>query len=409
MDKKFVMGIVLLIFLGIVIGCSKDVQEDKRDEKSPQQDMEESQKEKDPIQEKIQEMTVEEKVGQMVMVGLEGHSLDEHVQEMIENHYVGGFILFSKNIENPQQLVNLTDDLKNANGKNSIPLFLSIDEEGGRVSRMPPEFKKLPPNGAIGKKNDPMLSHEIGRTIAKQIKSLGFNMDFAPVLDINSNPNNPVIGDRSFSSDEKIVSELGIQTMKGIQSENILSVVKHFPGHGDTDVDSHLGLPLVNKDIDELMELELLPFKKAIDNGADTVMVAHILYDKIDPQYPATLSRPIIQGILREQLGFNGLIITDDMTMGAIMENYDIGEAAIQSVKAGSDIVLVCHEYENEVKVLNALKNAVENGEISEDRIDQSLYRILKIKKDYGLADEKIGDADIDKINEDIGKVLKSF
>lgn len=363
----------------------------------------------DPIEKKINNMSLEEKIGQMLIVGMEGYEIDEKTEELIDKYNVGGFILFNKNIESAQQLINLTNDLKKINEKNGIPLFLSIDEEGGRISRIPPEFTKSESNRIIGENNDPMLSFEIGSVIAKQIKSLGFNMNFAPVLDIDSNPNNPVIGDRSFGSDVNLVSELGIAIMKGIQSQNIMSVIKHFPGHGDTDIDSHLGLPSVDKSLDSLMEFELVPFRNAIEDGGDAVMVAHILYDMIDPVYPSTLSKTIIQDILRDQLGFDGMVITDDMTMGAIMENYDITDASIQSVKAGCDIVLVCHGYENIVSVLEALKEAVEKNEIPEKKIDQSVYRILTIKSKYGLEDNRIEDIDIEQINREMENVLNNL
>ncbi|NLY70221.1 MAG: glycoside hydrolase family 3 protein, partial [Clostridiales bacterium] len=275
--------------------------------------------------------------------------------------------------------------------------------------RLPPEFIKSESNRVIGENNDPLLSFEIGGIIAKQIKSLGFNINFAPVLDIDSNPNNPVIGDRSFGPDPNLVSELGIATMKGIQSQNIVPVIKHFPGHGDTDTDSHLGLPSVDKSFNDLMQFELIPFKNAIEDGADAVMVAHILYEMIDPLYPSTLSETIIQDLLRDQLGFNGIVITDDMTMGAIMDNYDVTEASIQSIKAGCDIVLVCHGYENIINVLEALKRAVENNEITEDRINQSVYRILTIKHKYGIENNRIEDIDIEQLNSEMESLLNNL
>jgi len=406
MPYKYIIYIILISLVLLTTGCTSNNSDHiQGDNKPPLEDNDHLDK-KDPIQEKLEEMTLEEKIGQMIIIGLEGYDVDDHTKEMIEENFIGGVILFSNNIKNPQQLLQLTNNLKEKNKNNRLPLFISIDEEGGRVSRLPSEFVKFPSNGIIGGKNNPELSYEIGSTIAKQIQALGFNIDFAPVLDIHSNPNNSVIGDRSFGSDKDKVGKLGIETMKGIQSQNIISVVKHFPGHGDTDLDSHSGLPSVDKDIDELMELELFPFKEAIENKADAVMVAHILYNEIDSQYPATLSESIMQEILRKQLGFKGLIFTDDMTMGAIVENYDIGKAAVQSIKAGSDIVLVCHGYENEDKVVKALKEAVKNGDISENRINESLYRIIQIKGDYKLTDEKVKPISVDNINKDVDAIL---
>lgn len=362
----------------------------------------------DPIIEQIKKMTIDEKIGQMILVGIEGYDLNENTKSLVQKSKVGGVILFANNVQETNQLLKLLNALKSENLQNKIPLFLSVDEEGGRVTRMPAEFEKFPTNKAIGKINDETLSYKIGGAIAYEIGSLGFNMDFAPVLDVNSNPNNPVIGNRSFGSNVSIVSNLGIQTMKGIQSQNIIPVVKHFPGHGDTSVDSHMGLPSVNNDLKRLESFELKPFAEAIKNNADAVMIAHILLPKIDNENPSSMSKIIITDILRGNLNFKGVIITDDMTMGAITKNYDISEAAIKSVKAGTDIVLVCHGYDNEIAVINALKNSVSKGELSQKRIDESVYRILMLKEKFKLKDEIIKRVDVNGINNKINSVLKN-
>ncbi len=356
----------------------------------------------DSIEDQIREMTLEEKIGQMMIVGFNGYAVNDHIREMIRKYHVGGIILYDYNVESTSQLLALINTLKSVNAVNKIPLFITVDEEGGRVSRMPPEFLNLPTNEAIGDIDNPQLSFEIGKVIAEQIKAFGFNMDYAPVLDINSNPNNPVIGDRAFGSNPQIVSRLGVQTMKGIQAGGVIPVVKHFPGHGDTSVDSHVGLPAVDHDLNRLRSFELIPFEAAINNGADAVMVAHILLNKIDPRNPASLSKTIITNILRNQLNFNGVVITDDITMGAIVENYDIGNAAIKAVNAGSDIILVARGYNDEIKVINALKNAVESGIIPRQRIDESVYRILKLKEEYNLTDNRINSIDVNRINREI-------
>ncbi|UZN01027.1 hypothetical protein OL548_18860 [Lysinibacillus sp. MHQ-1] len=202
----------------------------------------------------------------------------------------------------------------------------------------------------------------MGQLLGEQLKAFGFNLDFAPVMDVNSNPNNPIIGDRSFSNKPDIVSQLGIQTMQGLESQQVIPVIKHFPGHGDTSVDSHLELPKVSKSLDDLTKLELIPFKAAIDKGVDVVMVGHILLPKIDQQYPSSMSKEIITGILRNQLGFDGVVMTDDMTMKAITNHFNIGQAAVDSVKAGNDIILIAHEFANVTAAIDALKAAVKNG-----------------------------------------------
>lgn len=360
------------------------------------------------LTEKIEQMTLEEKIGQLVIVGLDGLTIDDFSQEMIDKYKVGGFILFQRNIHDSNQTIALIDSLKKANKSNAQPLFFAVDEEGGRVSRMPGEFSKLPTNKTVGKINSEELSFQIGELIGEELTALGFNMNFAPVLDIDSNPKNPVIGDRSFGADSKTVSTLGIATMKGIQSQ-VISVVKHFPGHGDTSTDSHVGLPFVSHDMDRLKEFELVPFQAAADNGADAVMTAHILLTAVDAENPATLSWPVITDILRRDMGFDGVVITDDMTMGAILENYDIGDAAVKSILAGTDIILVCHGHEKMTEVLESLKAAVTAGTIPESELDRRLIRILGLKQKYGINDNKTAPKDLEDINERIKKVLSGL
>jgi len=359
----------------------------------------------DPIKEKIKEMSLEEKIGQLVIVGFEGQSIDEETEKMIKEYYVGGVILFKRNVNDAGQLLTLINTLKRLN-EDKIPLFISVDEEGGLVSRMPAELINLPDSKSVGEKNDKDYSYKIGKIIAREIKAFGFNMNFAPVLDINSNPNNPVIGPRAFGADVITVKEQGLAVMEGMQSEGIISVVKHFPGHGDTQVDSHLNLPLIEKDLEEMKQFELVPFIEAINNGCDAVMIAHILFDKVDSQNPASLSQVIIGDILRNQFGFQGLVITDDLTMGAIADHYEMGEAAVKAINAGADIVLVCHGYNNEIKVLERIKKAVVEGEISGQRLDESLYRILSMKMKYNINNEEIPSVDIDAINQEIRSLI---
>lgn len=360
----------------------------------------------DDIQLKLNSMNLDEKIGQLLIVGFDGYELNEDIEKLIKENCVGGIILFGNNIENSRQLMNLTNALKTNNLNNKIPLFISVDEEGGRVSRMPGEFKKLPSNKIIGEINNSNLSYNIGKIISKQLTSLGFNMNFAPVLDINSNPQNSVIGDRSFGDTPDIVTKLGIKTMEGLKDGNIIPVVKHFPGHGDTSVDSHVGLPLVNHNMKRLNEFELVPFKEAIKNDADVIMISHILLPKIDSIYPATMSKTIITDVLRNDLNFNGVVITDDMTMGAITKNYDIPNAAVKSINAGTDIILVCHDYDNEMAVITALKEAVKNKVITEDRLNESVYRILKLKEKYKINNDTVDNINIHEINNKIKSIF---
>ena len=362
----------------------------------------------DQIKALIDSMTLEEKVGQLVIVGVDGYENDEHSKQLMEKYHAGGFILFKKNIQDSAQLLTLLNSLKETNAaSNKVPMFLSVDEEGGRVSRLPDEFKKFPSNRVIGQKNDSSLSYQIGSILGRELGSFGFNMDFAPVLDINSNPKNPVIGDRSFGTTAGLVSRLGIETMKGIRAENVISVVKHFPGHGDTSVDSHVGLPRVNHDLKRLESFELVPFKAAIENSVDAIMIAHILLPKLDAENPASFSKAVITDLLRTGMNFNGVVITDDFTMGAIEKNYDMGGAAVKSIQAGADIVLVCHGFDKQETVIKALLAAAQTGQISTGRLDESVYRVLELKQRYSLGNAPAGPVDPQKINAEISALFK--
>ena len=231
-------------------------------------------------------------------------------------------------------------------------------------------------------------------------------MDFAPVLDVNSNPNNTVIGDRSFSNDKDKVASLGASEINGFKDSNIISVAKHFPGHGDTATDSHYALPIINKTLDELKSVEFVPFKKAIEEKVPAIMVSHILMPQIDSDNSASMSKTIITDILRKDLKFDGLIVTDDMTMGAVTNELDITTACINSINSGADLLLVCHGYHNEINVINAIKDAVNNGIISIDTINRSVYRILSLKENYKITDEKIKEVDINTINTKFEDIL---
>ena len=346
----------------------------------------------------VDSMSLEEKVGQMIFGGIEGVELSEKSREMIREDKVGGIIFFKDNLVNANQIVTLLNSIKAENMQQQYPLFLGIDQEGGRVTRIP-ELNNLPTNKQIGKKDNPALAFQLGELLGKQLNAFGFNLDFAPVLDVDSNPNNPVIGDRSFGSDPKLVSELGISTMKGLQSENVISVIKHFPGHGDTEVDSHIELPIVSKNMKELQALEFIPFQNALKSGADVVMIGHILLPEIDTNKPSSISNVVITKILREQLKYEGVVMTDDMTMKAILDNYEIGEAAVEAVKAGNDIVLIAHDYEKVHRAIQAILEAVRNEEIKVEQIDRSVERILQLKEKYQLSNDQLSSINVNELN----------
>lgn len=349
----------------------------------------------------VESLTLDEKIGQMIMAGIEGTTPTPEAIDLIEEYKIGGFIFFRDNLTSYSQSLDFINGMKQMNKGNKIPLFLSVDQEGGRVRRLP-GLEELPTNKEIGLLDNPELSYQVGTILAKELQAFGMNMNYSPVMDVNSNPKNPVIGDRAFGNKTELVSRLGIQTMKGMEDENIIPVIKHFPGHGDTSVDSHLELPRIDKSLAELYDMELIPFIDAIREGADVVMVAHILFQQLDDQYPSSMSKAIITDLLREELGFEGVIITDDMMMDAIESHYEIGEAAVQSVKAGSDIILISEHYEDIIQSFEAIKAAVQQGEISEARINKSVERIVELKEKYGVNDKPVDYYDIQQINNEI-------
>lgn len=352
------------------------------------------------IDEMTDQMTLEEKVGQLLVIGVEGTSFSGEMDNLIRNYHVGGVIIMGRNVATTTEMLQLINDVKKANEPNKSPLFISVDEEGGRVSRLPAGIPKLPTSEKIGKLNDESLSYRSGTYLAEVLKEFGYNMNFAPVLDVNSNPRNPVIGDRSFGPNPTQVAQLGISTMHGMMDNGIIPVVKHFPGHGDTVVDSHKALPKVETTLETLRNVELVPFQKAIEEGADVVMVAHILYPVLDPNYPSSMSKAIITGLLRDEMQFEGVVITDDLTMGAIANDYTIPKAAVQSFIAGSDLLLVVGDYQNQINTFNAFIKAIETGEITEMQLNESVKRILTLKEKYRVSDEVREEVDVDKINQ---------
>lgn len=343
------------------------------------------------VQEIMGRMTLEEKIGQMIIVGFDGLEAPETVREMISTYHAGSVILFTRNIKDRNQLVSLINQLKKANEGSEIPLIISADQEGGRVTRLPDDATQFPSSLTVGKHRSPQLAYDVGMVTGTEMKAYGFNLNFAPVLDIFSNPQNQVIGDRAFGYTPDEVSELGIANMKGLKDGGVIPAIKHFPGHGDTIVDSHTDLPKLSHSLSRLESFELIPFKEAIRQGADMVMVAHIVFPAVmEEELPASLSYDIITGILRDKLGFEGVVISDDMEMGAIEKHFGIEEASLKAVAAGTDIVSVCHTYEKQKKVIHALIQAVREGTISESRINESVRRILLLKLKYGLSDDMV-------------------
>ena len=385
LKKRFLL--LFLVFLLTGCGYKKDNEINNsitNDEKENINGTDEiMREEKEPIDDKINSMTLDEKIGQMIITGFNGSEYNDDMDRLINEYKVGGVILFARNIEDSNQMIDLTRALQENN--NNLPLFISIDEEGGRVSRLPDDVEKFPSAFTIGLINDQQTAYENGKEIGYTLKRLGINLDYAPALDIYSNENNTVIGDRAFSTEESIVSTMGIATMEGIEDSDIIPVVKHFPGHGDTEVDSHYGLPIVYKTLEELRNFEFIPFVKAIESGCDVIMVSHIILNEVDSINPASLSKIVISDLLRKDMGFDKVVITDDMSMGAITSIMSIEEACIKSIEAGCDILLLGNAYEEIEQVINSIKLKLYNGEISEEQINKSVNRILELKKKYNM------------------------
>lgn len=339
----------------------------------------------------INEMTIEEKIGQMFILEYRQDSSGNNVLEIsdeIINDFnalnPGGIILFAENIDTEEQTKKLISDFQN---ESEIPLFVSVDEEGGRVTRLSKSGKLNYENplsqGKIGASGDEAEAYKTADYIAKALKNLGFNLNFAPVADVNSNPENTVIGDRAYGSDPELCAKMVKSAVEAYSDNNIASAVKHFPGHGDTYADSHYGEAVIYHDMERLNEIEFVPFKAAIDARVPFVMVGHIKCPNIsDDNLPASLSKEIITDILIEDLGFEGIVITDALNMGAVSMEYTSCEAAVLAVKAGVDVLLMPKD-RNEA--FSAVLNAAETGEISEDRINTSVYKILSQKYDMGL------------------------
>ena len=382
----------------------------------------------------VEEMTIEQKIGQMLMPDFRQWKMDgedavsdfttmnAEVAQIIDDFDLGGVILFAQNVKTTEQTTKLTHDLQQviANDEsNDLPLLITVDQEGGIVTRLG-TGTSLPGNMALGATKNELSSYRAGSVIGKELNSLGINVNFSPSLDVNNNPANPVIGLRSFSSNADLVSKLGIKMINGIQEQGVSGAAKHFPGHGDTATDSHYGLPVVDKSYDELKEIELKPFKAAIENGVDMIMTAHVQLPQIERDtviskndgqeigIPSTLSDDVLTGVLREDMGYNGIIITDALNMDAISKNFGEVETVKMAIKAGVDIALMPTILRSSADVsklqaiVDGIKEAVESGELTISEIDDSVERIVKLKIDRGIinvnndtrtVDEKIANA----------------
>lgn len=379
MRKQKIIGIVIIIIIVLaILGINN--RNIFNDNEQVIQDKQQIKQENLTIDEKVDKivasMSKTEKIGQMVMIGIQGTKVDDDSLYMLNQYHMGGVILFDRNMESPEQVKQLTSDLQ-AQSNEKVPLFIGIDEEGGDVVRMAEKLTPPPSQKEIGATGDIEQAKTWAIKTAKSLKDMGINVNFAPVADVGSNDK------RSYSTDANTVIDFVRAATKGYQQENIIYSLKHFPGIGKGKVDSHIDSSSIDVAKEVLMTEDIIPFKTIIDENDPNdyfILVSHLKYPALDEEYPASLSSKIMTDLLRNELGYKGIIITDDMEMGAVANHNDFRSIGVNAVKAGADIVLVCHEYEHQQEVYLGLLDAVNNGEISQERIDESIKRIIKVK-----------------------------
>ena len=323
------------------------------------------------------------KIGQHLIIGLQGSQLTDRETQFIIKHNIGGIILFDRNIESIKQLCQLCLDIQHLRHKlpSKQPLFISIDMEGGRVARLKSPFTRWPAVAKIGALGSTPLAFKFSKMMADELRSVGVNLNYAPCVDVLTNPKNTVIGDRSLGSDPNLVAQLASALVRGYIKGGVIPCAKHFPGHGGTLIDSHKDLPIEEVDLKELNDVALIPFKKLFKSHLDFIMTAHIKFPKIDPDFPVTLSKIFLQDILRKELRFRSLVITDDLGMGALVKHYDKKEIPILALNAGCDVLLFCNDFEQPEISLEAIYKAIENKQLNEEQIEKSYSQIVNVKK----------------------------
>lgn len=307
-------------------------------------------------------------------MGFDGLKMPPSLKELIKDYFIGGVILYRRNIGSPKQVCELVSSIKDAGGDRK--LLISIDCEGGRVFRLPPPF---PQWGPLSEIKTPEESYERAREMAVVLRECGINLNFMPVLDVNTDIKNPIIGNRAFSNSANIVADLGVHFIRGLQKNGVIACGKHFPGHGDTFQDSHETLPRIPNTLGRLTALELVPFQAAISAGVKTIMTAHVIYEALDDEFPATISQKIIDGILRRRLKFEGVVITDDLLMKAVSNMMRLSSSTMLAINAGCDICLISRNNNAQKEAINALISNVSAGLISEERIESAYRRVVNL------------------------------
>ncbi|HYE17204.1 MAG TPA: beta-N-acetylhexosaminidase [Tepidisphaeraceae bacterium] len=318
-------------------------------------------------------------VAHLFLVGFDGHTVSPGVRALIDLG-VAGVILFGRNVESPRQVAELCGEIKRLAGR---PILICIDQEGGRVRRLREGFTAVPSMRAVGATGDERLAHEIGAVLGRELRAVNIDVDLAPSVDVDTNPANPVIGDRSFGASPELVARMGAAVIRGIQDQGVAACAKHFPGHGDTAQDSHAELPRLPHAIERLRAVELPPFRAAVEAGVAMVMTSHVVFEPVDPLLPATLSAAVIGGVLRREMGFDGVVVSDDLEMEAIAANFSVDEVVTRGAGAGVDLLAVCHDEELQHRAIEALGAAVRLGAVSEERVAHANRRVGRLMDRY--------------------------
>ncbi len=394
MKKKRIFVLVILIILAAAVLFSLSIFLSAEEEAAQQSTQETAEIDEATAQAQLltQELTLTEKICQMLFVSpetLTGYEpvtqSDQAMEEAISQYPVGGIIYFGENLVSVEQTAQMIEQVQEyALASTGLKMFIGVDEEGGSVARLADAlgttaFEDMAVYGAQG---DSQVAYDIGTTLAQELKNLGFNVDFAPVADVLTNEENQVVQTRSFGSDPDLVASMVAQEVQGFVDSGILCAPKHFPGHGSTGGDTHAGLATTDRTLAQLEACDLIPFQAAMEAGAPMIMVGHMTMTTLDADHPASLSQTIVTGLLREQLGYDGIIITDGMDMGAITDLYTPAESVVMAIEAGCDMLLCITDIQD---VVEAVTQAVEEGTISEERIDESVVRILRAKINYGI------------------------
>jgi beta-N-acetylhexosaminidase len=339
-------------------------------------------------------------IGQHVLIGVSGLALTDAEKKFITQNNISGVVLFSRNISEPKQLRELCAEIQSLRHQTieKTPLYIGIDMEGGRVARLHAPFTEWPPLKKLGDLDSPTLSFQFSQAMGTELKAVGINLDFAPCIDVFTNPKNTVIGDRAVSSDPEMVAKHASALIRGYLKSEVIPCGKHFPGHGDTLADSHLELPVEDATLDQLQSRELVPFKKAIKSRLEMMMTAHIRFPKIDPEWPVTLSEIFLKNILREELRYKGLIITDDLDMKALANHYDPAVIPVRALQAGADLLLYCNEADSPPKALEEIERALSDGRLKKESLQETYKKILAMKKENILHPDPIPFSDAQKI-----------